>query len=101
MIEIIKGTTPTINYSFSNINPSTFTVALLTVKRNNAVLVERDLTTATIDGMTIVWTLTQAETLSVDGKAEIMCNWKTADGVRGASDKMTVQFIANHKEVEI
>lgn len=97
MIEIIKGTTPTIKYTYTNINPSTFTVALLTVKRNNTVLVERDLTTATIDGMTIAWTLTQAETLSVDGKAEIMCNFVSA-GIRGASKRTAVEFTTNHKE---
>ena len=97
MIEIIKGTTPTIKYTYANISPSTFTVALLTVKRNNNVMIERDLTTATIEGQTISWTLTQAETLSVDGKAEIMCNYISA-GIRGASKRTAVEFTTNHKE---
>lgn len=98
---IIKGTTPTLVYTFNTVRIQDITTAVLTVKRSGEIKVERDLTTATVGNDKLSWTLTQAETLDVDGQAEIMLNWKTADGVRGASDKMTVQFIANHKEVEI
>ena len=97
MIEIIKGTTPTIKYTYETADPSLFTTAVMTVKRNHSVLIERDLTTATIDGQTIAWTLTQEETLAVDGTAEIMCNFVAA-GIRGASRRTAVEFTTNHKE---
>lgn len=98
MIEIIRGTTPTIKYTFDTVSVSNINTAVLTIKRNNTILVERDLTTATTDADSISWVLTQENTLAVDGKAEIMLNWVTADGVRGASKTLAVEFKPNHKE---
>ena len=101
MAEIIKGTTPTVAFSFQNVNISDLTKAIMTVKKNGEIKIEHDLSAATVENKQLLWTLTQAETLSVAGNAEIMLNWLTEDGTRGASNPTQVRFLPNHKEVEI
>ena len=100
MAEIIKGTTPTITYTFASVAVTDIDVAILTIKRNGAIKVEKQLDTATVDAekKTISWTLSQAETLSVAGTAELMLNWLTNDGTRGATHATSVRFLPNHKE---
>lgn len=95
---IIRGTTPTIVYTFDVVHVSDISKAVLTIKRNGEIKVERDLTTATVGVDKLSWTLTQAETLSVDGNAAVMINWVTQDGTRGASAETPVHFTANHKD---
>lgn len=95
---IIKGTTPTITYTFDIIRVSDIRTAVLTIKRSGAIMIERDLTTASIGVDKLSWTLTQAETLTIDGNASVMLNWVTADGTRGASAETSVRFAPNHKE---
>jgi len=95
---IIKGTTPTLVYTFNTVRIQDITTAVLTVKRSGEIKVERDLTTATVGNDKLSWTLTQAETLAVDGNATIMLNWVTVDGIRGASAETAVHFSPNHKE---
>lgn len=97
MVEIIRGTTPTITFTFDTVEVSNITTAVLTVKKNNSVLVELNKSTATVDEGTLSWKLSQENTLAVEGKAEIMLNWVTADGVRGASKTLAVDFKPNHK----
>ena len=94
---IIRGTTPTITYTFSVVNPADITVACLTIKKGDAVLVEKTLEQAEVGQKSLSWTLTQEETLAVKGSAEIMLNWKTIGGTRGASMPSGEQFIPNHK----
>lgn len=101
MAEIIKGTTPTIKFTFSNIEVADLAKAIMTVKKNGEIKIEHDLAAATVDENTISWTLSQAETLAVAGNAEIMLNWLTDEGTRGASNATQVTFTPNHKEVEI
>lgn len=98
MDEIIKGTTPTIVYSFSKISVSDIVEAILTVKKNGTVVIEKDLESASVGEDSLSWTLTQAESLSVSNSAEIMINWKLGDGTRGASKPKNVNFTPNHKE---
>ena len=100
MAEIIKGTTPTITYTFASVLVTDIDVAILTIKRDGAIKIEKQLDTATVDAVkkTISWTLSQAETLSVAGTAEIMLNWLTEDGTRGATKTTQVRFLPNHKE---
>lgn len=98
MNNIIKGTTPTISYTFDIVHVSDITKAILTIKRSGEIRVERDLTTASVGADKLSWTLTQAETLSVDGNASVMLNWVTQDGTRGASAETSVYFAPNHKE---
>ena len=96
---IIRGTTPTIKFTFKQIEVQDIEVAYLTIKMDNSVLIERDITSATIGDRYISWTLTQEESLSMtDGKIICQLNWKLANGTRGASDKMTILIESNEKE---
>ena len=98
MARIIRGTTPTITYTFNTVDVSKITDAFMTIKRNGTVTIEKDLDDATVGEKDLSWTLTQSETLSVSGDACIMLNWKTNDGTRGASAETVVRFIPNHIE---
>lgn len=46
--------------------------------------------------ITLSWRLTQAQTLSVLGSAEVMINWVTTGGIRGGSNKTMLLFTGNH-----
>lgn len=79
---IIRGTTPTIGFSFKAIDGTEIAVAYLTVKQNRVVMIERDITTATATESNITWDLTQAETLSLKpkDKVKIQCRYKLNSG---------------------
>lgn len=96
MAEIINGTTPTITYKFRNVDVSDITKAILTIKKGRTIAIEKTLAEATVDEDTLSWRLSQAQTLSVLGNAEVMLNWVTSGGVRGASNKTLVLFTGNH-----
>ena len=96
MAEIINGTTPTITYKFTHVNVSEITKAILTIKKGKNIAIEKTLTEATVCENTISWRMTQAQTLSVLGSAEVMINWVTSGGVRGASNKTLIIFTGNH-----
>lgn len=95
---IIRGTTPTIIYTFQTVDPAEITTAYLTVKKGGAIVLEKDLSGASVGEKTLAWTFTQADTLSVTGAAEIMLNWKLQDGTRGASLPTQATFAPNHKD---
>lgn len=102
MDNIIRGTTPTIKYTFKTVDPSTITAAYLTIT-NGATKLEKELDTATVDAQnkTISWKLSQTETLSLGDKVTSMLNWKLPDGTRGASHKANLFIECNLKEVVI
>ena len=88
---IIKGTTPTITFTFDEIAVTDISVAYLVIKQGGKVNIERDLETATVVTTSpshISWTLTQEETLglSKNMNADIYCDWKLLDGTRGRSN---------------
>lgn len=88
MDEIIRGTTPTITFSFSSVRPSDISAAYLTIScLGGTALVERELDSATVSSSSISWTLTQEETLrfSAGTSVQILCDWKLSDGTRGRS----------------
>lgn len=100
MASIIRSTTPTIKYKFKKIDVSDVTVAYLTIKQLHRTILEKGITTATIDTEenTIQWQLTQEETSSfAEGKIATMLNWKTASGLRGASNKDIIVIEPNLK----
>lgn len=102
MDKIIRGTTPSIKYTFSTVDVSTISIAYLTIKIGKEVVIEKDLTSATIGSDYILWTLSQEESLQLDSKeAKVMLNWKTSDGVRGAGEEKSITIVPNHKEVVI
>lgn len=89
MADIIRGTTPTITFKFSAVSVSEIAVAYLTLKQG-AVLVEKDITAATVDAEanTLSWTLEQADTLKLaatTARATAVCDWKLVSGIRGRS----------------
>lgn len=99
MSNIIRGTTPTIKYTFSTVSVSDITAAYLTIVMNGSTLLEKDLTQATIDSDSISWTLTQQESLAMTGsKVTAMLNWKLNDGTRGASTRTALFVEKNDKE---
>lgn len=96
MANIIRATTPTIKYTFSVVDPANITAAYMTIKKAGELVIEKALADASVDTDSLSWTLTQAETLSVAGNAEVMLNWLTGDGTRGASAPTNVTFTPNH-----
>lgn len=97
MISITIGTTPTITYTFSLVSPADFASAILTIKRNNNIVIRKELPDAEVGEASVSWTLTQAETLLLGtGQSKMMCNWLTNTGVRGASPETVVQGVTNH-----
>ena len=99
MASIIRGTTPTIKYTFETVNTSDIAVAYLTVKQGNAIKIEKDLSAGTVGTKYIAWTLTQAETLALAcNMVYMMCNWRKNDGTRGASKVLGVMITDNQKD---
>ncbi len=97
MTKITIGTTPTITYKFKIVDVSEITVAILTIKERGVIIIQLDLSDATVGEDSLSWTLTQEETLLLGAKtATMMLNWKTEDGTRGASEEVFVQGVSNH-----
>lgn len=94
MPNIIKGTTPTIEYKFRYVDVANITEAYITLKCAG-LTIEKSLEGATVGENTLSWTLTQEETLALDGKATLMLNWKTEDGTRGASSRTCFKIDEN------
>ena len=77
---MVRGTTPTIKFKFSVVDPNDIVVAFLSVKQKNNVL-EKDISDAVIGEDYISWDLTQAETLSfAKGAVNIECRYRTTSG---------------------
>ena len=93
-MEIIRGTTPTLLYTFQDIDPGDVTFAYLLIKQQNATKIEKGLSDATVTADTqtvkgnISFTLSQAETLTLSNryKAVVSLDWKLSDGTRGRSN---------------
>lgn len=87
---IIRGTTPTVIFTFDTVSVSNITAAYLVIKQGDDVVIKKDISAATV-GEDIRWTLTQQETLSLKRKpnATIYCDWKLRDGTRGRSRTQT------------
>ena len=99
MVKIVVGTTPTIKYKFSIVDPADFADAILTIKDSRKQeKLRKTLEDATIGTDYIEWTLTQEETLSLGtGSAlSMMLNWLTHGGTRGASAEEAVVVVNNH-----
>lgn len=93
MNTIIRGTTPTIQYTFSEVDVHDIAVAYLTLGS-----LERDLSTATVGDNFLAWTLSQSETLAITESAVFAClNWRLGDGTRGASATTKILIAPNPK----
>lgn len=81
---IIRGTTPTIQYTFTDIDPADITVAYMVIAQNGTAVVEKALSDATRDEDGLLFVLSQEDTLALSkGNGTIALDWKTANGVRG------------------
>lgn len=89
MAAIIRGTTPTVQFTFKKIDVDDIAAAYISVKQNKATVIEQDLTEATVNSQdnTITWRLTQDQTLqlSTASNAKIVCDWRLEDSTRGRS----------------
>ena len=96
MAQIIRGTTPTIEFRFKEVPVDTINTAVLTIRQNGTVVIEKHKRTADVGKDTISWKLTQQDTLALNlGASRIMVNWLTADGTRGASNQYVVEVLPN------
>ncbi len=87
---IIRYTTPTIKFTFSDISVNNITTAYLIVKQNGRTVIERDLSSASVEEGVISWSLAQVETGKLSKtNATIYCDWKLRDGTRGRSNVAT------------
>lgn len=93
MAQIIRATTPTIKFKFKTINVSTITKAIMTIKQNGIIVLEKDLSAATVGSDTIEWELTQAETLAL-GRTPVVitCDWVLNTGKRGRANVLDAQI---------
>ena len=88
---IIRYTTPTVRFMFSEIDIDDISVAYLTIKQNNNTVIEKDINSAVITNteteQSVAWKLTQDDTLKLakNVNALIYCDWKLTDGTRGRS----------------
>ena len=85
-MEIIRGTTPTIQFSFETIEPSNIVTAYLIIKQDSSVIIEKSISDSSVVEDKLSFTLTQEETLSLGkSKAYVSLDWVTNGGVRGRS----------------
>ena len=94
-MEIIRGTTPTLQYTFKDIEVTDISEAYLVLKQPGDISIEKTLS----DGVIVPaeenaqgylsFTLTQEDTLSLskDREAVAVLDWKLQDGTRGRSVK--------------
>ena len=100
---IIRGTTPPIRFTFSDVNPLEMTTAFLTVRQAN-VVIEKDLAAASLVTDTMIeWQLSQEETLALEAGrlAQVQCRYRFLSGAVGASRIYEENVYAVLKEGEI
>lgn len=98
MADLIIGTTPTIKYDFNTVDVSDIVTAILSIKSEGSIVVQKSLEEAAVSEASLSWTLTQQETLSFkpNQKARMMLNYKLSDGTRGASSETEINIRTNH-----
>jgi len=103
MAAIIVGTTPTIKYTFTNIDTTDLTEIFMTIAKTpcGTPVLEKDLSDAEVGDGEVMFQLTQEETLSLPGGCYIQLNYKLTDGTRGATDPEYVGVGCNQKAVVI
>lgn len=93
-MEIIRGTTPTLIYTFQGVDPGSLIYCYLLVKQGLRIVVEKNLADAEVTADTeeskgsVSFTLSQADTLLLtEGKtATVSLDWKLSNGTRGRSN---------------
>lgn len=99
MTGIIRGTTPSITYAFTEITVANIAEAYLTIGYAGETLIEKDLSDAYTGDNTLVWMLTQIETLALPiCNVTVQVNWKLNSGERGASFEQLIPVLDNLKD---
>ena len=90
---IDRGTTPTIRYNFNVIDPARIVSAYLTLKQDGVLVMEKDLTEATVGENYIYWVLSQEETLSLTERMQVEyeCRYRLDDGSAFKTKKASEQ----------
>lgn len=85
MGNIVRGTTPLIRYTFSNVDPTDISVAYLVLTQGRRDMVVKTLHDCTVGENYIEWVLTQEDTLSLSERqpCQICLDWLLTDGTRG------------------
>lgn len=80
-MELIRGTTPTITFTFDSIDPASIITADLTITQCGKTIVNRSQSTMTVGNTTVSWKLTQEETLAFQSGLECFAQirYKTTD----------------------
>ena len=86
--KVTRGTTPTICFTYTDVDTSRITVAYMTMRQRGQVVAEKELYQATVTEGRLLWTLTQEETLLLRPgyDVEIQCRYRLDDGTAGASE---------------
>lgn len=104
MSALIRGTTPTITFTFNTVSVSAMAVAYMTLNQGTE-LSNYDLSNATVDSEnnTLSWKLTQEDTLALtqNKTVEIQCRYRLNDNSAGASKIYKVDAYRILKDGEI
>ena len=86
--KVTRGTTPTICFTYTDVDTSRMTAAYMTMRQRGQVIVEKELYQATVTEGRLLWQLTQEETLLLKPgcDVEIQCLYRLDDGTAGASE---------------
>ena len=88
--QIIRGTTPTISFTFNSFSVYDISAAYLVIKQANQTIIEKSIDSAWRDyeNNKLSWYLDQEDTLllsSIIKRALVVCDWVTSNGLRGRS----------------
>ncbi|MBQ6483058.1 MAG: hypothetical protein IJI45_18285 [Anaerolineaceae bacterium] len=88
---IVRGTTPTITYTFRTVKVEDIAVANLTIIQGD-LTIAKTIADARVAESTLSWELTQEETLSIDDETEltVQLRYRTTDGHAYATRKTKV-----------
>lgn len=84
---IIRGTTPTIEYRFKEIDPADIAAAYLIIMQRDSVVIEKNINDAAVTEDLLYFDLSQADTLKLQKCRGVMIlDWKTNNGKRGRAN---------------
>ena len=94
MSDLFRWTTPSFDIEFDDdLDVADVTEAVFAIKQWGTTIVEKDITTATVDTTNniITWTLTQSETglITKAKKCEVQCDCLLANGMRTTTEPVT------------
>jgi len=102
-MSIIRGTTPTIRYTFKVVDPNDIAIAYFTIKQNGKVVIEKDISEMTLGEGYVEWSLSQEETLGFNIKSslDLQMRYRTTNGAAYATKHVKEDVIEINKDGEI